>query len=324
MGDRLGRIGEEYENKDKKSYSGGEFRSLFTGDFQEWRGPDGKKRPKVGDNFVKILPPKQDDIYFGLEIWAHWEVGDNRDPYLCPKKMKEVLMSKLDRKEEDLPKEIRDGKCPICEAQACMIKDLGGATYKGNRKIIDLFPSGRVVYMMIDDESDETRDSGIQIWSAPITKVNKEQIIPLCKIKKGKRAGEFVDVSLPDNEYTVCFSRQGTVKEDTSYGGFSLEPSDTSIDEVYEFAESLPEKFEDILSFSSYEEIADAFGMDEEEEAPRRGRKEEKEEESPRRSRRDSSAEEKEEDEDPEEERVRVKRELREKMEQRRSRRIRE
>ena len=119
-------INEEYNSKDDKPYQGGAFRLLFLEDFPAWRSPDGKKMPKEGDNFVKILPPKQDGIYFGMEMWAHWNVGDNNDTFICPKKMREVLVGKLKRPTDDLPKEIADGKCPICEEQARMIKDLGG------------------------------------------------------------------------------------------------------------------------------------------------------------------------------------------------------
>jgi len=299
------RINEEYDKKDEKSYQGGEFRPLFLSDFPEWRSPEGKKMPKEGDNFVKILPPKQDDIAFGMDLWAHWNVGDNNDTYICSKKMREVLITQLGRTAEELPEEIKDGKCPICEAQASMIKDLGGESYKGNRSIIDLFPTARKIFMIVDDANDDSRELGVQIWSAPMTKVHKEQIMPLCKIKKGKRAGEIVDISLPENEYTVCFTRKGMTREGTSYGGFSLEPSDLTVDETYDAIEKLPEKFEDILNFATYDEIAEASDPQEKgEETPKRSRSEsernenkEEEVEKPKRSRRDEA---KEEEEEPE------------------------
>lgn len=249
---RLDKINEEYGNKDKKPYYEGAFRSLFTNEFPEWR-------PKESDNFVKILPPVQDDIYFGLEIWLHDSVGADRDRFLCPKKMKEILTKRLMRKQEDLPKEIADGRCPICEDQARMIKDLKGETYKGNNEIISLFPDTRTVFMIIDDKDDDTRAEGVQVWSAPTTKVNKDQILNLCKIKRGERAGETIDISLPENEYTVAFTREGKTKEKTSYGGFSLEKSELTIEEVKEYMKLLPDKFEDILNFASYEEIRLAY-----------------------------------------------------------------
>jgi hypothetical protein len=294
---RLEQIEEAYEKRDEKSYYDGDRKPMFTDKFPEWKC-------KEGENYIKILPTKEERL-FGMPIHIHWNVGINNDAFLCPKRTEKK-------------------SCPICEHQAKLMKGLE-AGEKWDEEIKTFFPRDRIVYLIIDTRDDETIEEGIQIYAAPIKKVHKEGILPLCR---KSRTGEIIDISDPNNELEVIFTREGTGQTDTSYGGFKTDKSNLNLEEVKEFIKELPDKFEDILNLAPYEEIKEAFdgivekdddGLSDEEDVPM-----EQEEEASRtrrrRSRKESSSELTEDKDSPEEEedeKARKKRQLREEVRKR-------
>jgi hypothetical protein len=118
------------------------------------------------------------------------------------------------------------------------------------------FPKERMVYLIVDTKDDETINQGVQIYAAPIKKVHKVGVLPLCKKPRSK---EVIDISDPTHELEVIFSREGTSLEGTSYGGFKTDKSQLSIEEVKEFMKDVPDKFEEILNPAPYDEIKEAF-----------------------------------------------------------------
>ncbi len=254
---RTGSIRKNYDNRDKKPYYSTDRKSMFKSSFPEWK-------PEEDINFIKILPPKADDIYFGFEMWIHWQVGDDEDAFLCPKKTNG----------ED---------CPICLYQAQLMKELD-EDEKWTKEITSLFPQARMVYFIVDTKDDDTIEKGVQIYPAPYTKVDKEGIIPLCVVINEDREETEFDISLPENMKDVTFTRKGKKQYDTVYSGFKLVKSTLTIDEVKGFIEQLPENFNDILDCPSYEEIESAFGLKSD-----RGRDRGEREEKPRDTSRDRS-----------------------------------
>src|SRR6185295_2419331 len=95
-------------------------------------------KPKVGDNFIRFLPPTWDDAeHWGYEVHVHYSVGPERASVLC--------LSKMFGK-----------KCPICEEQA--------AARKANdeERAKELAPRLQVVSWIMDMKDTA---AGPMLWS---------------------------------------------------------------------------------------------------------------------------------------------------------------
>ncbi len=183
-------------------------------------------KPADGDNCVRILPPTWKEAnHYGLDIYLHYEVGPDKQTYLCLHKMKG----------ED---------CPICEER-------DKATKEGDSEYADsLKPNKRVLVYMLDRNDEK---EGLQVWSMPWT-VDRD----LCKLMVDKKTGELLPIDHPEEGYDVEFERKGKAQR-TQYIGIAIARRESSLDNdaALEQAEELP--LPDALHYFSYDHIQKAF-----------------------------------------------------------------
>jgi hypothetical protein len=182
-------------------------------------------KPVDGDNFIFIIPPADENEYYGKEIWRHNNIGVDGITLLCPKKM-------------------LNKHCPIC-ADILRLK----AADPQDEAIQDLRPGQRFLFFVVDARNSETEKKGPQWYDAPVS-VNDS----IVKIAEDKRTGEAIDVSNPNKAYNVVFEKTGSQKK-TRYGGFILEPRTTPIQSDWL---DVP-KFDDILNIIDPDVIEAAY-----------------------------------------------------------------
>ena len=74
----------------RATQSGGNFDSYMTDAYPQYKVQD-------GENCIRLLPPTFDEAtHYGMDIYVHYDIGPNKDTYLCAEKMGR-------------------GKCPICD-----------------------------------------------------------------------------------------------------------------------------------------------------------------------------------------------------------------
>jgi len=227
MADRMRAIQKMIDEKDLPSYASAKTFRLIHTDFEEWR-------PKEGPNYLNIIPPSDPEALFGYKTFVHYRVGGGPDHFLCPKVM-------------------HNDPCPVCEERQRKIKQLG-PNQDYTQEIKDLFPSARVLYMVVDTSDEKEIEKGIQAWLAPYDSVQRKGIAPLCNQRRGK--GGPIDISDPKLALDVYFTKEGTKKENTKYYGFSTVESKINAEEFYN---ERPDNFEDMLVFATYEDISKAF-----------------------------------------------------------------
>lgn len=146
-----------------------------------------------GDNFLCVIPPKDDEAFFGKKVYAHYNIGVDNTVFLCAKKM-------------------YNKPCPICEAAYKLMKE-----DREDEQIAELRPSIRYLFFVVDMTSKKTVKKGVQWYDAP--KMVKDGI---CSISQAKRTKEVIDVSDPDEGKNVCFVKTGS-RLRTRYDGYELE-----------------------------------------------------------------------------------------------------
>jgi hypothetical protein len=221
-----GRRGFEYKARDassarKRADQGGkDFDSYFSDEVDTFKVSD-------GDNIIRILPPTWDDPeHYGLDIYVHYEIGADKNTYLCLNKMK-------------------NQPCPICEERARAQKD-GDEEYAKK-----LEPKKRVLMYLIDRNNEK---EGLKVWAAPWT-VDRDVV----KVSVDKRSGEVLPVDSPDEGYDIEFERHGKGNR-TEYTGIAVSRRSSPLDndKALDFAVENP--LPSILKFYSYEHIETAFG----------------------------------------------------------------
>jgi hypothetical protein len=227
MADRMRAIQKMIDEKDLPSYASAKSFRMISPDIEEWK-------PKEGPNYINIIPPTDPEALFGYKVFVHYRVGGGPDHFLCPKSM-------------------HNDPCPVCEERQRLIKKLG-PNQDYTQEIKDLFPSARVLYMIVDTSDEKEIDKGVQVWMAPHDSVQKKGIAPLCNQRRGK--GGPVDISDPKLALDVYFTKEGKQKNDTKYYGFSTVESKINAEEFYN---ERPDNFEDILIFATYEDIKKCF-----------------------------------------------------------------
>ncbi len=226
-------------------------------------------RSSTGDNFIAIIPPKDADSYFGLEIFPHFNIGFNSASFLCPR----MMSGGKDR-------------CPLCEERRRLLD--AGCEDEELLRDLNAYPP-RFLYFIVDMTSADTEAEGVQLYDAPMT-VDDE----ILAMSKDRRTGELLDVSDPDDGFTVSFLREGAQRR-TNYKAFKLEERDPLPDEWLDAVIPL----EKVIVVGNYDEMKEAYFGDDKEEGsdeydekpesskPRRSRKtDDEEDEKPKRGRR--------------------------------------
>ena len=203
--------------------------SYFDKDFLEERGIQ-QIVAADGDNFFAIIPPKDDDQYFGFKFYAHYDVGPNRDRFLCPRRT-------------------NNGRCPLCE-EYMRTKD----DNLTDDEMKPLKSSLRYLFFVVDMASAETQAEGVKLLEVPKT-VNDELLV----LSTDRRTGAVIDVSDPTDGKLLIYTRTGKGLG-TKYSGFVLEDRDPLLQS---WSEDVPE-FDEVVVVPSYDDIKEAyFGPDE-------------------------------------------------------------
>lgn len=172
----------------------------------------GQFKTEPGDNFIAIIPPLEDDIFWAKEIYVHYNVGVDGKAFLCPKKM-------------------ANESCIICEDRK-RIKERD----VDDERVKELRPSLRYLVFVVDTTNSTTENEGIKWWDAPATVIDE-----ITDMSANKRSGEIIDVSDPDDGRNIIFKRTGK-GIGTRYGSVELETRDPIPDswlEVISFEEAL-------------------------------------------------------------------------------------
>lgn len=174
--------------------TGGNFQGFLHDDYKMFR-------PKVGDNFIRFLPPTWDDAeHWGYEVHVHYGVGPERASVLC--------LSKMYGK-----------KCPICEEQAAARKA------SDEERAKELAPRLQVVSWVMDMKDTA---AGPMLW--PIGFRMDSDFI---KLTRDRESGELLQIDNPQEGYNVSFQREGTTQTTTRYSGFQTSRKPSAIEEAW-------------------------------------------------------------------------------------------
>ena len=201
-------------------------------------------KTKVSTNFLRLCPPENPDVYFGLRIFVHYNMGPNgSDAFLCPAMMKGELL-KIGRNDlaDKLP-----AICPICKRREVLV---AAEADKDVTKAFSCFPP-RYLYIVFNVETEETEKEGAQLYDAP-QKINNE----ILGLSQNRRTGEVIDISDIDNGKVLVFDRTGTGALTTSYGAFELDKGEPIPDKWLDGV--LP--IEEFLHFASEKELQESLG----------------------------------------------------------------
>ena len=199
---------------------GADFDSIFVDTVKVFKVND-------GSNCIRIIPATwEEPKHFGFDIFVHWNIGPDKQSYLCLK-------------------ENKGEPCPICEERAKAIKQ-GDDDYAKELK-----PSKRVLVYLIDRDNEK---EGVQAWSMPWT-VDRD----INSLIVDKRTGEVLGIDDPENGYDIEFDRKGKAPK-IEYIGMQIARHESPLgkDAWLEYAEDHP--LPDTLKYFSYDHIADVFG----------------------------------------------------------------
>jgi hypothetical protein len=240
------------EDAQRRAASRGDFDSYVKGNVKFYKVVDGK-------NLIRILPaqwdkpPWQDTPHYGVDIYVHYQVGVDKQAYLCPRK--------------HLKK-----PCPICEA--C---DEAQREGEDEKIIRELRPKRRVMVYLIDRLH---QDEGPQLWGIPIT-VDRD----FGNLAQDEDTNSLIYYESRKNGRDIRFYREKTGKQFPEYPAAKMRlQAESKLHEDKEieaewlgFAADNP--IPDILNFYEYKHIAEAYnGMakpkseDDDDEVPWRGK----------------------------------------------------
>lgn len=188
---------------------------------------------KVKDNnkdpghCYRNLPPFWDNAeHWGIDIWVHYNIGEDNNVYLCLNKMKK-------------------GNCPICEEMNKITDE---------KVSNEIRPVHRVLQWLID--RDNEKDSPM-LWAAP------EQFdTTVCSVAVNRRSGAARKVSNPDTGCDISFKTDGIGKHRKYLAHKCEDPSTLSDDvdkynEWLEFAQKHP--LSNLLKFYNYDHIYNTY-----------------------------------------------------------------
>lgn len=184
--------------------------------------------PKDGPNTIRILPATWDDAeHFGLDVHVHYNIGPDKQSYLCP-----VQMNVGDY-------------CPICEERAVALKD-GDTDYAK-----DLATRRRVLVYIIDRDAER---EGLQAWAMPQS-IDQD----LAKVGQDRRTGAVLPIDHPYDGYDIEFDKEGK-GINTKYKGLAIARNSSELgnDRWLDEAEAAP--LPTLLDVHDPEYIAKVFG----------------------------------------------------------------
>ena len=247
--------------------SSDELEKLGVGVFKAYSGKDGEG----ATNKLFMLPITDSNSVIGLELWYHRNIGPNGDQFLCPTKMKPYLESVG----IDVPEEIADGECPLCEEHSRRLgkyKEIKDELSEKDRrrlyaevkamrnhseKFDDQHPRNNLMWV-IDVRTEQTEDEGLKLFLMP-SRMYRNGLIEEGVEESKELAGspdEVVDVF----DYMFTFKRKGTGLEDTEYTSYRLRKLEKKDTEWLLDFDDVPSIF-DVLRFDTYDEMAAALSL---------------------------------------------------------------
>ncbi len=184
-----------------------------------------KYKTEASDNFIRIMPPKDDTVMWAREVWVHRNIGANGVTLLCPKKM-------------------YNKPCPVCEAIEAM-----KAAKASDDEIKTIVATRRYLMFVYDVRNDETIAKGLRWYDAPGIVISN-----IVLLSKDKRTKEIIDVCDPVDGRDIEFVRKGSGLS-SKYEAFNLVKTEAIPKEWYA---NIPD-FDDVLSKPSYDQIKSEF-----------------------------------------------------------------
>jgi len=200
-------------------------------------------RCKEGNHIVDILPweagpdmpldesgvnpiTEEGELDYVLDVFVHQNVGNMKLPFVCPwENFREP--------------------CPICEY------------IKSNRLPKEEWSQKRAkrrsIYLIWNRTTSEEEKKGVQIFDAAHFFMEEK----LDEIARLPRGGGYITFSDPDSGKSVCWTRKGAGKENTSYLGHKFIDRESKIpDRILDATFSLDQV---VAMRPTYDEIKDAF-----------------------------------------------------------------
>jgi hypothetical protein len=173
------------------------------------------------DNFIRIIPPLDENSFWAKEVFVHRNIGANNATFICLKKM-------------------FNKPCPICE----YVEELRKKNPEDDI-IGELIAYRRYLLFVYDVKSESTETEGLKWLDVP--KIIVENIVGL---SKDKRTKEVLDVSDPSNGRDVEFVRKGTGLN-SKYESFKLVDKNPIPDEWWKDVPT----FDSVLLIPTYEQM---------------------------------------------------------------------
>lgn len=222
LSSRVGKASTEAIQKeiDEIGTYGKGFKTVIKDGVKEWKIP-------VADNCIRNLPPLENGTFYGLKIFVHYNVGVNKEQFLC------------------LAQNFDNETCPVCEHQK-QIRNEGAS----DKEITALYPSKKYLFNIIDMNK---KEEGVQLFNCPKTIAEN-----MLSISKEEDTNEPIDISDAEAGYNFYFTRTGVGMIDTKYSGFRIARKPTMLENPDWLDEIKP--LEDALVIPSPEEMEEAVG----------------------------------------------------------------
>lgn len=259
----------------------------------EWKPESGENGEEKVNEIHLLDFSEEDPDVLAVGLFLHPDIGVDRLTFLCPRKMAEQFRDKG----FDVPDEIADGKCPVCERHDGMLREYQDR-YKGQnsdgewldeRKALwnsmkalrphaggwrDENKPRRNLVWCVDVSSEESEDEGLRFFSMPNTVFDmlRDEIADFDETDKDDNPVE-PEPYAAKGGHKIVFKRSGSGRDDVEYRSLRLKPYKFDLSE---FAKQVP-PVRELLVFHSYDDIADAMGgageKTEPDEAPRHRRR---------------------------------------------------
>jgi len=214
MSDRRSAIEEEIS----KSNRAGNSKYSYVNQTKLERSGITQWKPSTGDNFIRIVPPRDPSKFYGKEVFIHTNIGADGATFVCPLKM-------------------NGDPCPICEyRQKIRSRD------PDSELVVELAPRSRYLFFIYDVKSEKAIEEGLRWFDSPI--IIKDNIVSL---SKDRRTGEIIDVSDLEDGRDIEFVKVGSGLK-TRYEGFKLVKTDPVPES---WTENVPD-FDDVIVICDY------------------------------------------------------------------------
>lgn len=209
-------------------------------------------KPKAGAHSLDIIPfeaaafmpidnkSPEGDIAYLVDVYVHFNVGPQKDSYICMAKSYGQQCAVCDFITEETRKE---------------------STPERQKLVKSIKPKQRALYYVIVYDSPEEEKKGLQIWNAPHWKmqriINELALIPE---RGGVKVGGYIPYGDPDNGKTIGFKIVGE-QESTDYIGHRFIDRDYIIEDKFLIqANQFP--LDSLLYLPEYKEVQSAlFGF---------------------------------------------------------------